>query len=311
MIDEKTIAQVRTGDLTTLVSLDEQGFLIGSTEDAETYANRLDGFLKKFKELEAEGKKTGQLVIEDETFDEKERIPQEIYDEAAIVNEELYSFKIDWVPGYFVTPQFGLLFGGCAYLFSPEFFSIFIIRNSFKTSPKWYIYNRQELMSHELCHVARFAMGADKYEEHFAYQTSPSRFRKTSGSAMRSEIETYLLLGLCFGLLIVQAVQAFIFDITYWNTPLWQVPAIYIWLSFVFFLTYIVGRQVLLNRSFRVAQENLSKLTDKPRSIAFRCNDSEMDKIAKTKDLNLEKLKDIIESPIRYQVMTDRFCNKK
>lgn len=37
----------------------------------------------------------------------------------------------------------------------PEFFTLFIIRRTLKDQERWLIYRRNELISHELCHVAR------------------------------------------------------------------------------------------------------------------------------------------------------------
>ena len=60
----------------------------------------------------------------------------------------------------------------------------------YKKKNKWYIYGRQELMSHELCHAARFPLKADKYEELLAYQSSTSTFRKLFGPMVRSAKES-------------------------------------------------------------------------------------------------------------------------
>ncbi len=37
---------------------------------------------------------------------------------------------------------------------------------------------RQELLAHELCHIARIALDSTLYEETFAYQVSPSPLRR-------------------------------------------------------------------------------------------------------------------------------------
>jgi hypothetical protein len=301
---EQELKKIEAGDLKTIVQLDQRGFIPGASETLQEFTDRLRNFEKNLTEMAEELKTKKKLTIEKLEFPEEERIPQTAFNPAGKITEELYDFRINWVPGFFVNPDFGWFFGGCAYSFAPDFFSLFIIRSSFKKKKKWLIYERDELMSHELCHVARFAMGSHKYEEQFAYQTSTSNFRKNFGCMMRSAWETYIVMGLLFAMLTTQISLitlkgAWMAERTIFNNPVnWFYAVIF---SFV---SYLVIRQKRQNKDFAHSLELLKSLTDKPRALAFRMTDSELDHLATFKSLNSENFEEIINKsqPPSYRI---------
>jgi len=131
----------------------------------------------------------GVYEVEGLSFPAAQRIPREMVTNVAAITQEHYGFAIDWVPGFFADQSFGWLFGGCAYYFEPDFFALFIVRRSFEHHNRWLIYNRDELLSHELCHVARGGLKADFFEEEFAYGVSGSWFRQAVGGLFRTGSE--------------------------------------------------------------------------------------------------------------------------
>ena len=310
---EHELKKAAEGDLKTLADFDKRGLIIGANETPQTYVERLKVFQKNLNDMQASLDKNNEFSVEDLKFPGKERIPASVFTPAGKITSDLYDFKIDWVPGFYITPEFGMLFGGCAYSFDPDFFSLFIIRNSFKEKNKWLIYSRDELMSHELCHVARFALKAHTYEEMFAYQTSTSGFRRKFGSMMRAAWETYLIMGILFTMLATQ-----IYLITFqseWmaNQAVFTNPINWFYTALLSFILFLVLRQKKQNREFEEVIKVLKLISSKPRALAFRLSDLEIDKLINLKSINKESfikiLKDCQSSDIRIKIISKRFLN--
>ena len=308
---EQELKKIESGDLKTIAQFDQRGFVPGPVESPKEFADRLRTFEKNLKEMEQELKDKNVLTIEDLKFPAEEKIPQTSFNPAGKITEDLYDFRINWVPGFYVTPAFGMLFGGCAYSFAPEFFSLFIIRNSFKKKKKWLFYERDELMSHELCHVARFAMGSHKYEEQFAYQTSTSKFRKNFGCMMRSAWETYVLMILLFSMLVTQ-ISLITLKGQWMATRTFLTNPVHWFYAAIFgFVAFLVLRQKRQNKDFAHSLSLLSNITDKPKALAFRMTDPELDKLATYKSLSKDDFANIIKesnSPdYRFEMLQKRF----
>ncbi|NQZ56182.1 MAG: hypothetical protein HRT88_01750 [Lentisphaeraceae bacterium] len=311
---EQELTKARNGDLKTLAEFDKRGLIAGPGESLEEYCDRLQTFQKNLDEMEDEIKEHGFLTLEDMKFPNDERIPQTAFNPSAKINRELYDFSINWVPGFFLTPRFGMLFGGCAYSFDPDFFSLFIIRNSFKKKKKWLFYERDELMSHELCHVARFAMKSHKYEEQFAYQTSTSGFRKNYGCMMRSAWETYIVMILLFSMLATQ-ISLLTFK-SKWMAEQSVIsnPVNWFYAALAGFIGFLVLRQKRQNKQFKNCLDLMDKFCKKPRALAFRLSDEELEDISAMKELNkesfIEHLKISRQNTFSLDIIEKRFLQK-
>ena len=192
---EENLQQAASGNIDMLAAYDANGFLLGADESAEDFAKRIRLFQTNRQKLEDALRKDGKYDAEGIIVTPDDRIPNTLFAKIAEHTKRLYRFQIDWVPGFFIDPSFSLLFGGCAFCSYPDFFTMFIIRRTFKTQEKWLIYNRDELLAHELCHVARIALLSEEFEETFAYQTSASSFRKLIGGIFRKQTDSFLFLG--------------------------------------------------------------------------------------------------------------------
>ncbi len=311
---KQELEKIEAGDLKTIADFDTRGFIPGPKESLKEFADRLRVFEKNLNEMEAELKEKKSLTIENMNFPAEEKIPQASFNPATKITSELYDFKITWVPGFYVTPSFGMLFGGCAFSFDPDFFSLFIIRNSFKKKKKWLVYERDELMSHELCHVARFAMGSHKYEEQFAYQTSNSSFRKNFGCMMRSAWETYVLMILLVSMLVTQITLITLKNEWLLKQTLFTNPVNWFYASIFSFVAYLVVRQKRQNKDFAHSLELLSNITEKPRALAFRMTDPELDKLSQFTSLDEAAFCKLISetgSPdFRLKMLKKRFFKK-
>ncbi|MDT8389595.1 MAG: hypothetical protein RRC34_03700 [Lentisphaeria bacterium] len=268
MIDETLMSSAAAGDLDALAELDGRGFIIGADETLEKFIERVKALRIRIEDMEDALDKTGVYEIEGLTFTADRRIPRELIGGVSEITRKRYGFSIDWVPGFFADPSFGWLFGGCAYYFDPDFFALFIIRKSFAEKNRWLIYKRDELLSHELCHVARSGLKADFFEEEFAYSLSTSWFRKTVGGLFRSGSEAFYLLGGTMLILAARIIQLFVFK----SLPLWPFT-----LVMTGILAYLGFRLVQLRKLIKTAREKLTAAVGvNAEKVLFRCTDLEI-----------------------------------
>ena len=295
---EKLLSDAALGNPDALIQLDEMGFIISGEESAADFTARIRDFLKNLSGMEDALKTKGVFEKEGLSFSEKQRIPVKIFREASERCRSLYDFSIDWVPGFFMNPDFGLLFGGCAFCYYPDFFALFIIRDSFRKKEKWLIYNRRELLAHELCHIARVALDSRTYEETFAYQTAASGFRKLLGGIFLRQSDSFLFLGSVFFFLLGRMVQTFLFP---------SFPGMLFMLLPVLVILWLGLRYGMLMNTLRNARKKLEPLFGKKvLSVLFRCSDSEIHKIASLKN---EEIRDYVndQNTLNWQVIRRRF----
>ena len=149
--------------------LDSLGFLAAPGEDEGAYAARLKSEEEKIVRFRNQLQREKVLEpYQGLIVDSHSEIPPEILDEAAEITRNAYGFEIRWVPGFFPVKGLGLLWGGCSIGSYEDIPALFIIRRSFEKKRRFFIYSREELTSHELCHVARSPLNDMPYEEHFA-----------------------------------------------------------------------------------------------------------------------------------------------
>ena len=164
MVSSELVDRAEQGELAALEQLDAAGLLMGADETLPDYAERLRCLRRNLERMEDDLQGERSFTVEGVTVRRDWRIPAELFTEAHADTERLYGFRLEWVPGFFINPRHSLLFGGCAFYFFPDFFALFIIRRAFATRSRWLIYSRRELLAHELCHVARVALGSQQFE---------------------------------------------------------------------------------------------------------------------------------------------------
>jgi len=302
-IDAKTLARLEQGDVTALAELDRRGLLLGAGETCADYAARLRCLVGNLESMDAELARTGRFEIEGVRVTAAARIPAELFREAAPVTDSLFAFRIDWVPGFFVNPKLGWLFGGCAFWFYPDFFALFIIRKAFERRRRWLIYGRRELLAHELCHVARVGLDSRLFEETFAYQTATSGFRRLIGGVFRVPADSYLLLLVTLLLLVAQIVR-----VTAWNA-LWIWP---FWTALGGVAGGLAVRHWWLQRAFGRALQHLGPLAgDRAPAVLFRCTDAEIFECARCAgpDALAARIGEWAASEPRWQTIRARFLD--
>ena len=301
-LNDDNLKKIADGDLDALAEADANGFICGASEDAPAFAERLRAFLKNRSTLEAALEKDGRYDCEGIVVTSADRIDARRFAAVAQKTQSLYGFAIDWVPGFYIDPSFGLLFGGCAFCQYPDFFTLFIIRRSFKRQARWLIYDRDELLSHELCHVAHIGLESRLYEETFAYRTSASGFRRLLGGMFLCQTDSFLFLGSALLLFLAQLVR------TFWlsSLPLWP-----FWLACIGVFAWLGARHFFAMRRLERALRMLSPVFgDNAWNALFRCTDGEIIELAKMKaaDTLHEWLAAKRASVLRWQVVYRRFA---
>jgi hypothetical protein len=273
MVTSELVDRAERGELEVLAQLDASGLLLGATETLAEYAERLRCLRRNTEQMEEELQRDRVFSVEGVTVRRDWRIPAALFAEAHADTERLYGFRLDWVPGFFINPRHSLLFGGCAFYFFPDFFALFIIRRAFATRARWLIYSRRELLAHELCHVARIALGSRQFEEMFAYQTATSAFRRCAGSIFRGQAEAFWFVGSTLALLAAQVLQTL--ALPWW--PVWP-----FWCLIAGVLVWLVLHLSVLRRIWGRALEHAEWLAPgRGRMLLFRCSDEEVTALAR------------------------------
>ena len=183
--------------------LDQQGFLPLPGETPEAFLERFEQSEKAYAQFQEQLDNAGTArLFEEFEVRTEERIPDGIIAEAAEKTKTLYGFENTRVPGFFLSGKLGALWGGCMIGDPDNGFAVMLLRSSFRDVNKWYLYERSELIAHELCHAMRQSLCDVRLEEYFAYQTGSSFLRRNFGNCFIREIDavlfilpTFLLLG--------------------------------------------------------------------------------------------------------------------
>ncbi len=265
------IQNLKDDDIAKLVDLDSHGILLAPGESAEIFKQRLIMLRNHLEEIHSELENNGEIhLFSNITLEKSKRIPRAILAEAAEIDKKHYAFAIDWVPGFFLSKSLGFLWGGCAISFPENNLSIFLIRASFAKKKKWLMYRRDELLSHELCHVARMPIGDRSFEELFAYKLSPSRLRRVFGGCFQYTWDAILFIVPFFLLVGAQATRYLLND-PYWLPiePFWAVVPLY--------PLFLLARNHWLRGKFFKAKANLEAAgVADPMPILFRMTKREI-----------------------------------
>jgi len=304
----ESLSSGKENDIITLKELDALGLIIAPDEDLDTYKERIRNLMTTISDFDNEIAEKRHLNLFDYVkLDEERRITPEIMDEASEINKKFYSFKIDWVPGFFMLKSLGFLWGGCAITFPENNLSLFLIRSNFAKKRKWLFYKRDELLAHELCHIARGPVKDFVYEEFFAYKISPSSLRRYLGNCFRFSCDAIFFIIPFFLLLAAQIVQTFTSFHQFPVYPFWIVIGIYP-------LFLLLRNQIARNYYFR-AEANLQKAgIPTALQVLFRCSKTEIQTIAAfSKDILALKewLAKQANTHLRWQVIYERFMSEE
>ncbi|MFA6566699.1 MAG: hypothetical protein WCS96_00660 [Victivallales bacterium] len=302
--DKRLINSLSEDNLHLLAEADSNGLLMAPGEDISGYKKRLLEMEDSYSKIENDILNTKEYNIFGEfVLNTEKRINTGILDEAAELTRKYYGFSINWVPGFFISKSLGFLWGGCAISFPENQVSVFIIRANFAEKKRWLSYRRDELLAHELCHVARMPVKDRTFEELFAYRLSPSRLRRYMGNCFRHDYDAVLFIVPVFLLLAVQVSRLF-FNLER-KIPIWP-----FWIIAAVYPLFLLARNHFNRNIFFKAKRNLEKACSaRPLPVLFRCSKKELEEISELK--NPDELKKWLngksESELRWKVMEFRF----
>ena len=189
---------------TDLIRYNQLGIIPGPREKESDFIQRAESCLNLRKCIERELGSTLPLKQE-------ELASYEIFHNPLRETERLWGIRPDWIPLFFSNYRLLPWHGGCAWIFqlTPQdsLMALFQLRSAFAHKERYLgLYQRDELVAHELCHIGRMCFQEPRFEEIIAYQSSKSWFRRCFGPLFQSSIETVIFL---VALLLVLFVDAY------------------------------------------------------------------------------------------------------
>ena len=292
-------------ELEKLVELDARGFLITESESAEEFLQRVEDTGKIYADFEASLAKQQKVKVFD-LFEvsSKCRISPELSLEAAGITENLYGFQVTHVPGFYLTRQIGLLWGGCLIGDPEQNFAVFLLRNAFRKKKRFLNYRREELLAHELCHSVRHVIEEPALEEYFAYQTSPSPLRRYLGNCFISDKDAIGFLVPVLLLPLAELVRA----LWYPDFPSWI-----FWIAALIYPLYLLWRNHHSRSLVAKARKNLLAAgVVRVEAVLFRCLLDEVREFAAAKAENIKLIAAAkAEKSVRWQVIIKRFFQEE
>ena len=287
-------------DIAAAAGLDTAGFLLGAGESVDEYIQRCSQLLTEAERLIRRTGEGKTVLAPGVKVGKRDRIPAGVVAEAGDITEELYRFRIDWAPGFFVNERMGFLWGGCSW-YDPESGALtYIVRSAFRDRAKWGIYERGELIAHELCHAAHTPLAFDQLEEFFAYQTGKKPFRRYMGNCFIRGYDAFVFITPPFLVLAIQLMNIFM----RWSVPIWP-----FWgLGAVVVLWFLVRNQLARNRFFRAARALSVGGVDAVNAVLFRCTNDEITEIGRLKRGGFNDYLDAkCAEALRWRVIRHRF----
>ncbi|MBR7121463.1 MAG: hypothetical protein IKC94_04400 [Lentisphaeria bacterium] len=289
------------GELEKLVSLDAAGFLITGSESSGEFLRRIGETEKVYADFETELAEAGTVKVFDMfEVSAADRIAPELSAEAAEITEKLYAFSVKHVPGFYLTGQVGLLWGGCLIGDPEQNFAVFLLRNAFRKKNRFLNYRREELMAHELCHSVRHVLEEPALEEYFAYQTSPSPLRRYLGNCFISDKDAW---GFLLPVMLLPAAEII--------RALWipDFPSWIFWLAAAVYPVFLLWRNHHYRRIVAKARKALQNAGVKQvEAVLFRILPGEMRELS---FCDREKMAALVDEKAaryaRWQVIKERF----
>lgn len=302
--DLKSLNAATEGDIKLLAQWDSLGLMSGDGESFAEYKARVERHIVWQKKLMQDLKKAGKVEIAPKLYAQKDgEIPAKIFRQAHDLTQDLYGFTLDWAAGFFLTEPLGMLWGGSSWSCDESGEAVFIIRKEFRKREKWYIYERTELLAHELCHLAHAPVGGNGLEEFFAYQTSTHKLRRYMGNCFVNNWDSLFFLLPSMLLLTVQLVNLFA-NLNIPISPFWGLQ--------ILGVGWLLGRNQLWRNRYFKAESFLQRLNFPAKKILFRCSEEEICQIAKFKSEQQwsKFIEEKCAESFRFQVIKHRFMEE-
>ncbi|CCB87376.1 hypothetical protein, putative type III secreted [Parachlamydia acanthamoebae UV-7] len=252
------------------INWNEEGLLPGPDETEQSFLERAHYCLNLKQQI---AQALGSAI----PFQEEDLANQSFFQPIWEKTDALYGMKPSWVPLFFSNVKLAPWHGGCAWIFqlseTEPLSALLQLRKNFAYQQKYLgLYDRNELIAHELVHVGRMAYQEPQFEEFFAYQTSDSWFRRLFGPLIQSSYESLLFVFSLFFVLILQ---------------LWipQEPFAQIAMFLpILLMAYALGRLAFRWVQFNQAKQKLFQLfqnKEKAWHVLYRLTDREIKTVGK------------------------------
>lgn len=215
----------------------------------------------------------------------------------------LYDIEPAWVPVFFSNYQLAPWHGGCAWIFQlheqEPTAAFFQLRRRLQNSQTYLgIYDRDELMAHELVHVGRMMFEEPRYEEILAYRTSFHSWRRWWGPLVQSSAESAWFVFLLLPLLLLDAYLLLSGDLELYTNVMW------LKLLPLGLVAAAVVRLYRRQSTFSSALKNLQGLFNegKAEAVIYRLTDHEIESFA---GMSVEEIREYIdrEGSLRWAVI--------
>lgn len=169
-----------------------QGLIPGPEETEEVFKARVSFCLNLEQRLV-------EKVGTDLPFNAGDQASQDILIEGTSITSDLYGIAPEWTPVFFNNYQLAPWHGGCAWIFQLDeetpTAAFLQLRAHFREQKSYLaLYNRSELIAHELAHVGRMMYHEPQFEEILAYRSSSSSWRRWLGPIVQSSKESLLFI---------------------------------------------------------------------------------------------------------------------
>ncbi len=172
-----------------LLAYNQEGIIPGPDETEEQFLKRAPLCLRLRQELSKYSEMPSSFVQLEAD------LTQTILQPAFVETRDLFDIAPDWIPILFGNDQMPFWHGGCAWIFQMHDDSpvaaLLQLRKTFLHSARYLgIYDRTEIIAHELSHVGRMVFQEPRFEEVIAYRTSASPLRRWLGPIVESSKES-------------------------------------------------------------------------------------------------------------------------
>lgn len=248
-----------------------------------------------------------------EGFSAQELAPAHILEAPLRLTRQMYDIAPDWIPVFFSNQGLAPWHGGCAWICQKEKTSspiaFFQLRKPFAHRLRYLgIYQRDELVAHELSHIGRMTFQEPVYEEILAFRTATSKFRRWFGPILLSSTETMMFFLILCLLLFV--------DVALLSQPNAQALEISLWLKIIplALVGYGLVRLASRQRRFHSCRRRLTALFESETvadSVMYRLTDDEIDRFAtySPKEV-LRYVQDAAKNSLRWRLLVIAYFQK-
>lgn len=252
-----------------LIFFNQQGLIPGPDETEEEFIQRANYCLKL---------KANLPDLFDNVSSQELELGDEAIHQAYALTKKIYGLAPEWIPLLFSNYKLAPWHGGCAWIFqlnnTVPFAAFFQLRQEFRHSSRYLgIYERNELIAHELVHAARMMFEEPRFEEIIAYQSTPSFFRKWFGPIIQSSRES-LIFVLSLGIVFLLEIYSFFIHDTA-GMKMAMAAALFPLGLTGFALIRLWMRQTQFSRCL-CNLKSIVKEEDEPTSLALRLTDREI-----------------------------------